>query len=62
MSSYTKLDNENSNINNNFWISYYKNNRDDIKKESLFSRFVYDNYIHKYNKENICLKIADLGC
>ena len=62
MSSYTKLNNDNSSNNKEFWDYYYKNNRNDIIKESSFSTFVYENYIHKYNKENVCLKIADIGC
>ena len=49
------------NINKTFWDNYYKNNNHDIKKSSSFSNFVYDNYINKYNTENVYLKIADLG-
>jgi len=50
-----------SNINKNFWVDYYNNTTHDIKNNSLFSSFVYDNYIHKYNKDNVYLKIADIG-
>lgn len=52
-------------MNNNnqlFWGEYYKNNTDSIEDNSLFSMFVYDNYINKYNQQNVYLKIADLGC
>ena len=62
MSSSSNLNNEITNINQNFWVDYYKNTAHDIKEGSLFSTFVYDSYIYKYNKENIYLKIADLGC
>ncbi len=53
-----------SNTNKEFWEQYYKNNTniDKIKSNSSFSTYVYDNYISKYNKENVFLKIADLGC
>jgi hypothetical protein len=50
-----------SNINKHFWEDYYTNNTHDIKKNSLFATFVYDNYIYEYNNKNIYLKIADLG-
>ena len=51
-----------SNYNQLFWGEYYKNNNDSIKDNSLFSMFVYDNYINEYNQKNVYLKIADLGC
>ena len=53
-----------SNNNKFFWEEYYKNNTntDSIKENSLFSMFVYNNYINEYNKNNVFLKIADLGC
>ena len=50
-----------SNINKVFWDNYYENNNDDILKPSSFSCFVYENYIEKYNNDNVYLKIADLG-
>lgn len=53
-----------SNINRDFWDRYYKNNKntEKIKSNSSFSTYIYNNYINKYNKENVFLKIADLGC
>jgi hypothetical protein len=51
-----------SNINQNFWQGYYKNNTHDIAQNSSFSSFVYDEYIQKYNNANVLLKIADVGC
>lgn len=50
-----------SNLNEKFWKDYYKNTTHDIEKNSSFSTFVYDNYIHEFNQKNIFLKIADLG-
>lgn len=51
-----------NNENKNFWNYYYKTTNHDIFKPSSFSLFVYENYIEKYNNDNIYLKIADLGC
>lgn len=50
-----------NNCNQSFWEEYYKNNSD-IKNNSLFSAFVYDNYINEHNQQGVHLKIADLGC
>lgn len=50
-----------SNLNQKFWNNYYKKTNDNISKQSSFAKFVYENYIEQYNKENIFLKIADLG-
>ncbi|MBH45121.1 MAG: hypothetical protein CMC93_00715, partial [Flavobacteriaceae bacterium] len=52
---------EDNNINGDFWNNYYKNTNDNINNNSSFSKFVYDNYINEYNKQNVYLKIADLG-
>ncbi len=51
-----------NNKNKNFWNTYYKNTNDNILNPSDFSIFVYENYIEKYNENNIYFKIADLGC
>jgi len=50
-----------ANENKEFWDNFYKSVKN-IDDNSLFAQFVYDKYINKYNTENICLKIADLGC
>jgi len=50
-----------NNLNKSFWSNYYKSNEDDINKPSSFSEFVYSNYMEKYNRDNIYLKICDLG-
>lgn len=50
-----------NNENKVFWDNYYKTNSDDILKPSSFAYFVYENYIEKYNNDNVYLKITDLG-
>jgi tellurite methyltransferase len=50
-----------NNKNKNFWDKYYKTTTDDILKPSSFAIFVYENYIEKYNNDNVYLKICDLG-
>jgi hypothetical protein len=50
-----------SNENKDFWDNYYKTTTHDILKSSSFSSFVYENYIEKYNNDNVYLKIADIG-
>ena len=50
-----------NNLNKNFWDTYYKNNTDDIKKPSSFSKFVYSKYLKNYNDNKVYLKICDLG-
>ena len=50
-----------NNQNKVFWDNYYKTNNHDILKSSSFSSFIYENYIKKYNDDNVYLKIADLG-
>ena len=50
-----------SNLNGEFWKDYYKTTTHNIKNNSSFSDFVYNNYIDEYNKKNVFLKIADLG-
>ena len=50
-----------NNLNHHFWNKYYKTTNDNIKNPSSFSDFVYSNYIKKYNKDKISLKILDLG-
>ena len=50
-----------NNTNKLFWENYYKNNTDDIHNNSLFAKFVYDNFIKDYNSQNVYLKICDLG-
>ena len=50
-----------NNQNKVFWDNYYKKNSHNILKPSSFSYFVYENYIEKYNNDNVYLKIADLG-
>ena len=52
---------DNNNLNKVFWNNYYKTNDHDILYPSSFSFFVYKNYVEKYNKDNIHLKILDLG-
>lgn len=51
----------NNNENKIFWDKYYKTTNDDINNNSSFACFVYENYIEKYNKDNVYLKICDLG-
>ena len=50
-----------NNLNKSFWSNYYNFNEDDINKPSSFFFFVYSNYMEKYNRDNIYLKICDLG-
>ena len=50
-----------NNLNKSFWNEYYTATNDDIEKSSSFSNFVYSNYVEKYNSDNVCLKICDLG-
>jgi len=50
-----------NNINKTFWENYYSNNKDDIIKNSSFSVFINENIINKYNKQNVHMKICDLG-
>ena len=46
--------------NNCFWKEYYKN-KNNIEP-SQFSQFIYQDFLKKYNDDNISLKIADIGC
>ena len=50
-----------NNQNKVFWDNYYETNNHDILNTSSFAYFVYENYIEKYNNDNIYLKITDLG-
>lgn len=45
-----------------YWDSYYSVVHKEISEPSMFSNYVYDNYIEEQNKDGIVLKIADLGC
>ena len=45
-----------TNLNKHFWNNYYKSNNHDIKNQSTFAEFVYEN-----NKKD-CKYLLDLGC
>jgi len=49
-----------SNLNKDFWSKYYMENKDDIKQNSSFSEYIYENYVKQSNTDGNFL-IADLG-
>ena len=51
------------NLNKVFWTKYYDNDKsNNINDNSSFATFVYDKCIREFNKNQVYLKIADLGC
>ena len=46
----------------NYWDNYYTNNNKEIINNSSFSDYINKKYLLEKTKENIVLRVADLGC
>jgi hypothetical protein len=45
-----------------FWKQFYENTKSYLANKSTFAEYVYLKYLKPFNDDNICLKIAELGC